>query len=663
MPERKIAQLKKKGFNTMHDLLHFLPRRYEDRSNMVEKVSGLSQYIGQKVVFAGTVTDVSVNYGKEILTLTVQDAQKEEIKVRWFHQNYLRQQFISGRRYVFYGKVKYSEQYGYDISAPSYFGEEKSAIKAPLPVYTKLPGMSADYLGDCIQKVLELNRTIKCEDPIPDYLRTALDILDLNTFLEKAHKPQTMEDVALVSRRQVAETLIPFCMEMQERKYEAASTTDKCANAAQAQQALLFFKRGLSFELTPDQLNTLEEMRQVVSSGKRLDALVQGDVGCGKTMIAEGMTAIMLAAGYQVAIMAPTTVLAEQHYAEFKEKFKPAKHQVVFLSSNMKAKEKRLLLAKIESGEAQVIIGTQAIISKDVEYHSLGLTIADEEHRFGVNQRRALREKAIAGAHSISMSATPIPRSLALALYGEMTSVYNIHTMPSGRKPVTTIAYSDEIKTYEAMYRQIKAGRQVYVVCPLIAASETLAGVDSVEETEEKMRDYYKKYPEVQIACINGKMKEHEIKQNIREFAEGRYHILLSTTIVEVGVNVPNATVMVIKNAERFGLAQLHQLRGRVGRGSHQSYCVLLSKEKSNPRIQAMVKTTDGFEIAKLDLEQRGMGNLVGTEQSGYDKAVDAMIMYRDMYEKINSELDSIIQGEIRYNNAKKMVQTLRENV
>lgn len=660
VPEKKISQLKNKGFHTLDDLLHLFPKRYEDRSHMVDSVRELAQHNEQKVMFVGTLKEVFVNYGKDILTLVVQDKEQSEIKIRWFHQNYLRQQFVIGRRYVFYGKIHYSEQYGYDISAPSYFGEETRAAQTPLPVYSKLPGMSAEYLTDCIQKALELNKTIRCDDPIPEYLRKSLDIVSLNEFLQKAHMPQNMDDVAAVNKRQVAETLIPFCMEMQERKYEAATTTDKTVNPALAKQALSFFQKGLSFDLTKDQLTTLQEMCNTVASGKRLDALVQGDVGCGKTMIAEGMTAIMLTAGYQVAIMAPTTVLAEQHYEEFKSRFQSANTEVVFLGSNLKAKEKKLLLEKIKTGAAGVVIGTQAIIGKDVTYHSLGLTIADEEHRFGVNQRKALREKAIAGAHSISMSATPIPRTLALALYGEATTIYNIYTKPAGRKPVKTIAYSDELKTYDAMYRQIQIGRQVYVVCPLISASDALADVDSLEETEAKMRDYYTKYPNVKIACISSKMKEDEIKRNIHEFAIGNYQILLSTTIVEVGVNVPNATVMVIKNAERFGLAQLHQLRGRVGRGEHQSYCVLLSKDKMNPRIQAMVKTNDGFEIAKLDLEQRGMGNLVGTEQSGYDEAVNAMILYKDMYEKISEELDAIIQGKIRYDNTKRMVRSLR---
>lgn len=659
VPAKKIAQLKNKGLETMEDLLRFLPRRYEDRSQRVDDFSKLDQYIDQKIMIAGTISDIAMNYGKNILTLSLQDNNKREIKIRWFNQNYLRKNFAQNMRFVFCGKVHFSQQYGYDIAAPTYFSTEHDADTSPLPIYGKLPGMSAEYLTDCIHKALEVEKTIQCEDPIDDELRKALGIVPLRQFYEYAHQPKTMADIEHVTKRQVAETLIPFCMEMQERKYEAAADTDKSVNPALAKQALMVFSKKLSFELTPDQESTLQEMSKVVSSGKRLDALVQGDVGCGKTMIAAGMTAVMLAAGYQVAIMAPTTVLAEQHYLEFKERFQNSNTEVVYLGSKLKAKEKRLMLEKIKNGEADVIIGTQAIIGKNVEYKALGLTITDEEHRFGVNQRKALREKAIEGAHSISMSATPIPRSLALAIYGEGTVVYNIHTMPSGRKPVTTIAYSDEVKTYEAMYRQIKAGRQVYVVCPLITSSEALVGVDSLEDTEAKMREYYQKYPEVKIACISGKMKEEEIKQNIHDFADGKYHILLSTTIVEVGVNVPNATVMVIKNAEHFGLAQLHQLRGRVGRGKHQSYCVLLCKDKTNPRIQAMVKTTDGFEIAQLDLEQRGMGDLVGTAQSGFDKAVNAMILYKAMYEKINTELSVIIQGKIRYDNTKKMVQTL----
>lgn len=660
LPSRKITQLINKGFQTVDDLLRFLPRRHEDRSNVISDYRLLPNYIGQKITVAGNVEEVSVNYGKDILTVILKGDNGSSIRINWFHQNYLKNQIATGHRYVFYGKLHFSQQYGFDISAPSYFDAEIVALKTPLPIYGKIPGMSAEYLSECIQKALAYNKTVKCDDPIPEYLRAALNIDDWQTFLDKAHTPQTMRDVEDVSKRKIAEILLPFCMEMLERKYEVRTETDRVVDASKAEDALATFADQLPFPLTTDQAETLNQMHQVITSGRRLDALVQGDVGCGKTVIAEGITAMMLAAGYQTVIMAPTTVLAEQHYTEFSQRFSSQSCEVVFLGSGLKAKEKKSLLTKIKLGEAKIIVGTQAVISKDVEYAALGLTIADEEHRFGVNQRQALREKAMEGAHSISMSATPIPRSLALALYGDATTVYNIHTMPSGRKPVKTIAYSDEAKTYEALYRQIQMGRQGYVVCPLITSSDALQGVDSLEETLKKMQKFYKRYPEVKIACINGHMKEAEIKDILHAFANGEYHILLSTTIVEVGVNVPNASVMVIKNAERFGLAQLHQLRGRVGRGQYQSFCVLLSQEKNNPRIQAMVKTLDGFEIAKIDLEQRGMGNLVGTEQSGYDKAVNAMMMYNGMYEQINKVLDEVIQGKIRYDNTKKMVQALK---
>ena len=344
---------------------------------------------------------------------------------------------------------------------PSYFDAEIVALKTPLTIYGKIPGMSAEYLSECIQKALAYNKTVKCDDPIPEYLRAALNIDDWQTFLDKAHAPQTMRDVEDVSKRKIAEILLPFCMEMLERKYEVRTETDRVVDASKAEDALATFADQLPFPLTTDQAETLNQMHQVITSGRRLDALVQGDVGCGKTVIAEGITAMMLAAGYQTVIMAPTTVLAEQHYTEFSQRFSSQSCEVVFLGSGLKAKEKKSLLTKIKSGEAKIIVGTQAVISKDVEYAALGLTIADEEHRFGVNQRQALREKAMEGAHSISMSATPIPRSLALALYGDATTVYIIHTMPSGRKPVKTIAYSDEAKTYEALYRQIQMAGKV----------------------------------------------------------------------------------------------------------------------------------------------------------------------------------------------------------
>ena len=286
------------------------------------------------------------------------------------------------------------------------------------------------------------------------------------------------------------------------------------------------------------------------------------------------------------------------------------------------------------------------MLSEKVEYKDLALMITDEEHRFGVAQREALMEKAKDGIHCISMSATPIPRSLALAINGSSTRIIDVKTMPNGRKPVQTILFGNEEKTYEAMYRQITEGHQCYIVCPLVdkSDSESMENVESVDETYQKATDYFQMHhPSVKIAAITGKTKKAEQQEILNAYVAGDIHILIATTIVEVGVNVPNATVMVIKNAERFGLAQLHQLRGRVGRSSTQSYCVLLSKDKENPRLLTMVRTTDGFEIAKADLEQRGAGDLIGVEQSGFNKVLTCMAQHKELYNAILSEIGKTI--------------------
>jgi ATP-dependent DNA helicase RecG len=393
-------------------------------------------------------------------------------------------------------------------------------------------------------------------------------------------------------------------------------------------QALL---DSLPYKLTEDQHRAVYGMLNTMASGRRLDALLQGDVGSGKTICAAILISAVIDSGYQAALMAPTSVLASQHYKEFASYF-PGR--TVFLGSKLKAKERRTILSSIKDGSASLIIGTHAAIASDIEYANLALTVVDEEHRFGVAQRELLQEKAQAGAHVLSMSATPIPRSLALAVHGESTVIYDIHTMPAGRKPVKTIVFRNKDKTYASLYNQIKAGHQGYIVCPIIESNDKVEGVTSITETEDALRKFFAG-TDVRISCIHGAMKPTAIEDEISKFAAGQSDILLSTTIVEVGVNVPNATVMIIQNAERFGLAQLHQLRGRVCRGSAQGYCVLLSDDISNPRLQIMARTTDGFEVAKSDLELRGAGNLIGTEQSGFDRAVEIIATNHALYQEV----------------------------
>lgn len=346
--------------------------------------------------------------------------------------------------------------------------------------------------------------------------------------------------------------------------------------------------------------------------------------------------------GYQVAVMAPTGVLAEQHYSEFaKFGLEP-----VLLTGKLKAKEKREIYKKISSGEASIVVGTHALISDGVEFENLALVIVDEEHRFGVAQRDKLMEQTSRDRlHKVSMSATPIPRSLANAFYGKGTQFMDIHTMPAGRKPIiTSLCHSHKI-LFAGLLRQIREGRQVYIVCPFIedSASESMKGIVSADACYTAAVKAYRNFPDVKIAKISGKMKPAEIDAEIKKFSANETQILISTTIVEVGVNVPNASVMVIENAERFGLAQLHQLRGRVGRGSYQSYCVLMTQEenKDNERLRVMLSTTSGFKVAEADAKNRGIGDLAGEEQTGFTKIVELISHYPNLYKKIEAVVDS----------------------
>ena len=646
IPENKIGQLKKKGFETIEDLAAFYPRKYNDFRTIV-KIDQLWEYVGKVVSIIGEI--VSINDGFKALKATVRDGSYKAIDIVWFNQRYIGKRLFTHRQYVFCGKVQYNPQYDtFTIIAPMFFSDDPTQFHKIAPVYPKIKGMSAEYLESCIEKAVGL--MIADDDP-HDYMepvvRERLEVPEYKKFLTMVHSPQTDEDLELSKRRIVCDELFPFVMKLGEKKYEFVAKTQYKASK---QSVMESFIKSLPFPLTKDQDTAIHTLTTKMMAGERIETLVQGDVGCGKTAIATALAVAAVENGYQAAIMCPTAVLAEQHYKSMSEQLAPFGITVELLTSGLTAKAKRKVLSAIKDGTAQIIVGTHAVIAKDVIFNKLALTVVDEEHRFGVEQRDALAEKAKAGVHNISMTATPIPRTIASAVYGENTEIINVHSMPSGRKPVKTIVYGNEEKVYASMYNQIRAGHQCYVVCPLIeeSDSETLAGVESVEETYNKMSKWFEKYPAVSIKMINGNMKPTDVKEAISAFSNGDCHIIISTTIIEVGVNVPNATVIVVKNAERFGLAQLHQLRGRVGRGDAQSYCVLLSNQKTNPRLLAMAETTDGFEIARKDLELRGTGDIVGTKQSGIDKDVNLMLEYPELYKKIVNEVDIIFEGKRR---------------
>lgn len=632
---RKASQFAAKGICTVQDLLMFYPTKYLDFRNPVSLADG-KQYAGQHVAVRGQVVSTRVINGKHFM-LRLSDGNNF-CSVFWFNQSYRARQFSVGQMLAVGGVSSWSDEYkSLTISAPDFVSCDLQTAFCIKPIYRKIKGMSDEYLLDAIALALPYIR--KCvSDPLTEEQRNALRVPELARCVRMAHAPQDETDIMLSRRRRAVDVLYPFCYGLEVKKAEAAKVSpfrikDAAAVVRKAQNEL-------PFELTEDQNKAVRHVLEEMQLGNRVDALVQGDVGCGKTVVAQIAALGMAMNGYQCAVMCPTLVLAGQHYDDFTNFLAKFGYNAVFLHGGMKVREEKAALAKIASGEANVVVGTHSIFSDKVKFKKLGLTIVDEEHRFGVEQREGLKQKAKEGVHNISMSATPIPRTLATTLYGEGTEIVNIHTMPAGRKPVKTIVWSNENTCMESVYKQIKQGHQCYVICPLIedSDSDTLAGVESVETTAQNLKAWFAKYPGVRIEAISGDMKAKDVQAGIDKFAAGSADILISTTIVEVGVNVPNSTVIVIKNAERFGLAQLHQLRGRVGRSSFQSYCVLLSQDKENERLQTMAATTDGFKIAEKDLELRGTGQILGVKQSGKDMYMETMLKYPKLYKEIRTQ-------------------------
>lgn len=641
MPPVKKKQFNKKGIYTIEDLLRYMPRKYYDfRTPKLIK----DLIVGEFSAVIGTVEEVKDT--SKVIKATIIDEHGQKMDILWF-QKYVIKMLNIGEKYIFCGKVAVLPfpPYRKQMTNPM-FSKNVSKYMKIYPVYSKIEGMSEDYLMQKIDEALAIA-------PKNEYL-------DLDTLLEfnlvrsyemerMIHRPKTMEDIEKAKQRMIFDELFRFSMIMNYTYLSKDNTTKFIMKNA---DTIKPFLDTLPFKLTDgknSQLSTVRDIYRKMRKGIRTNSLIQGDVGCGKTMVAILLMLIAAENRYQSAMMAPTMVLAQQHYEEI---CKRTAHlpdiNVVFLHGDMKAKERKEKLEAIKNGQANIIVGTHAVISKEVEFKNLALTIVDEEHRFGVIQRKLLQEKAEQGVHHVTMSATPIPRSLALAIYGEGIDIYTIKVMPEGRKPIITTIETEIEKAYEFMYEEIKKGRQCYVVCPIIdeSDSERLQNVESVEETYEQIKKFFEKRPEVQIGKISGKMSSAAIEQEISKFANNEYNILVSTTIIEVGVNVPNATVMLVKNAERFGLSQLHQLRGRVGRGEHQSYCILCSNKEDVERLKIMESTTDGFKIAEADLKLRGLGDFIGTKQTGYTKAVMLMIANPELYKKISEKTRFILKND-----------------
>lgn len=644
---KKERQFAKRNILIAEDLLRYLPKKYDDFSSETGILG--SSHISCVVVH---VERFQKSFGRveTLKAFCTVPPRCERLVITWFNQNYLLDKYgvASGHEVFVAGTIKYNQQYRvYEMSTPEVFEPNISLGKRLRPVYSKIPGMSLDYLREKIELASTITELTK--ETLPYDIVAENGQLSMREALYKLHFPSTMSQVEAGQRRLIFDDLVYFALQQ-----EWASRRQNTASHFKLASSDLLddVRKSLPYELTDGQNAAVSGMVKDIASGHRINALIQGDVGCGKTIVAFLIMCAMVGSGYQAVLMAPTQVLARQHYADLSALVNPFCYEAAYLGSELKAAEKNKICKRIAAGDIKFVVGTHSVLGKNVKYCSLALTVADEEHKFGVAQRKALVEKAAAGVHSITMSATPIPRSLAQVIYGNTVQLHTIETLPKGRKYIRTgvsvakNGLSARERTYCFLKGQIAKGHQAYVVCPMIDQNDDMDGVKSVEEVSEEFRTALE--PEgIRIGTLTGKDDKAQTESTIAAFKSGEIDILISTTVIEVGVNIPNATAIVITSAERFGLASLHQLRGRVGRSSFKSYCVLESDsqtEKGRQRLEAMcalkpdghggMRPWDGFDIARADLAIRGAGDFIGTRQSGDNYYMQLMLAYPDEYKR-----------------------------
>lgn len=635
----KLNQLAKKGIMNVNDLLRFYPTSYSDYTQIIPITEA---DIDKRVAIKATLLGVQKRMGQktQYITAICDDCNSDkQFTVRWFNPYIFDTIYSLKGKDIAVGGVFKNDEWGMQIINPEMFMDYEEYTPVMYGKYKKIQGMSTEYFTNLLNTALEKYNE---KDTLDQDLKKHFGIIDEQEMIRYIHKPRSKEEYLMARKRLIFESLYPLAYKM----VRDTKNAEKESNIIP--RKLTNFNKfigNLPYELTKDQKKIITEFFKSAKKGKRINALVQGDVGSGKTVVAFSLMIMMNDNGYQAALMTPTGILASQHYEELKKYIEPLGLKAVLLKSGLKKSEEKIILKQIKDGEVDFIVGTHSIISDKVEFNNLGITIVDEEHKFGVTQRENLSKKADEGVHNVSMSATPIPRSLALTIYGDAVDVYTIESMPNGRKEVKTEIVDKDLSAYKFMSKEINDGHQCYIVCPMIGDPNFEIDEDnditSVEEVYKTATEFFKD-TDVKVSMITGKMKDLEKNEIIDAFTQNKSQILIATTIIEVGVNVPNATVITIMNAERFGLAGLHQLRGRVGRSNLQSYCILRSNDTDNPRLNAMVRTSNGFEIAEEDLKLRGTGDFLGTKQSGEDKNVMLMLKYPKFYNQIKQYINSI---------------------
>ena len=654
---RRAGDLDAKGLPTAGDLLHYAPFRYEDRSN-VKPIAELAP--GEMATVLAEVESFhSPKFQRKDLGLVeaiVRDPSSLRLTAKWFHAQYLANVLTTGTRVAFFGKVEFDTYKGELTMLHPEFevlrdeDEDEAGLHTGriVPVYEAAGKVSTRVLRNILKRLTD--NLPELDDALPETIRQRLKLPGLAAAIRETHFPPPETDIRLLNNfrtpaqfRMIFEEFFWLETGMAFKRGQARAETGIAFNLNdQVRQQI---KKMLPFKPTGAQKRVLGEIARDMASSAPMSRLLQGDVGSGKTIVAAQAAIIAVENGYQAALLAPTEILATQHYMSLKKVFEPIGYQVLPLVGSMKKKEKEFAKAAFQSGFAQIAVGTHALLEENVAFRNLGLAIVDEQHRFGVMQRKSLQQKGVT-PDVLVMTATPIPRTLALTIYGDL-DVSIIDELPPGRKPIQTLHKTElEIEqVYSAILREVRAGHQAYIVYPAIEESETLAVKAATAAHAELARDVF---PTLSVGLLHGKLPQEEKERVMSAFQRGEVHVLVSTTVIEVGVDVPNASVMVIENAERFGLAQIHQLRGRVGRGAAQSYCVLVTgklSEMGKERIRTLVDSTDGFYIAEMDLRLRGPGEFLGTKQSGLPAfRIGNLLRDKEILEEARTEAQSFVE-------------------
>lgn len=613
------------GIHTYQDLVNLFPNRYIDKTNYY-KINEL-QRTSAEVQMVGKIINIKMieqKRGKRLVAKFMDDTG--EMELVWFRgHKWIKENIKLNTPYVIFGKTKYYNGFSMPHPEMELLSEHEKNLKVLMqPVYPSTEKLSNRGITNrVISKMmmqLFLDTKARFYDTLSEEIRNELKLIHKSEAILNIHFPKSQELLAKAQYRLKFEELFYIQLQLITKKLIRKQKIKGFPFTEVGEYFTNFYNNHLPFELTNAQKRVIKEIRKDIGSSAQMNRLLQGDVGSGKTIVALMTMLLALDNGFQACLMAPTAILANQHYQGIVELTKDLDINVKLLMGSSKTKERRVIHQELEEGTLHILIGTHAVLEDKVKFKNLGLAIIDEQHRFGVAQRSKLWHKNTYPPHILVMTATPIPRTLAMSLYGDL-DISVIDELPPGRKSIKTVHRydSNRLKVFKFIADEIQKGRQIYVVYPLIQESEALDYKDLMDGYESIARSF--PTPDYQISIVHGKMKPADKDYEMERFVKGETNIMVATTVIEVGVNVPNASVMIIESAERFGLSQLHQLRGRVGRGAEQSFCILMTSFKlssdSKTRLETMVRTNDGFDIAEVDLKLRGPGDIMGTQQSG----------------------------------------------